>query len=606
MAVSRRLGLFTARGSALGALLALPALALPLATGSAAAASGGAGGLDTEVSSVVVMAAAGQESAVQRRAEDLGLQITRRLDIVHGFAAQGSAQAVARLSAAPAVVSVTPDRAVHPTSIDPGLGYDVAAAGSSSSITQIVGAQAAWAKGWTGAGVDVAVIDTGVSTVPGLDAAGKVIVGPDLSFDSQTSTPGIDGFGHGTFMAGLIAGRDPLLTTKGNCSTCLTGSSLSDTRIFTGVAPDSRIVNVKVGARNGAADVSQVIAAIDWTVQHAHDSGLNIRVLNLSFGTDSAQSYLVDPLAYAAEQAWKRGLVVVASAGNEGKTQTKLASPAYDPYVLAVGGLDSMGTVVTSDDVVADFAQNGTVLRPVDVVAPAVSTIGLRVPGSFIDTLAENQGKVGTRFQRGSGTSEAAAIVSGLAALVVQKNPTATPDQVKALITSTATSLRPVEITEELKAEAKRRGMKPEDYAALLTWRNRTYGGYGIPSAIAALSQSPSSSARQVYLPSVGGGSLEATRGGVHVVNNGVELTGEKDIFGRAVSTSTLAAAEARGAAWTGGTWNGSRWSGDTWSGSRWSTATWTGSDWSGSRWSGSRWSGTSWSGSRWSSVGWS
>lgn len=596
--MTRRRILQTACVSALGVALALPAAAAP--------ASAQLLGADPGPQAVVVMAAAGQEAAVQRRAEDLGLRITRRLDLVHGFAAQGSAQAVARLGAAPAVVSVTPDRAVHPTSIDPLLGYDVAAAGSSSSITQIVGAQAAWAKGWTGAGVDVAVIDTGVSPVQGLNAAGKVIVGPDLSFDSQSAASGIDGFGHGTFMASLIAGHDPLLTTNPKCATCLVESPLSDTRIFTGVAPDSRIVNVKVGARDGAADVSQVIAAIDWTVQHAHDPGLNIRVLNLSFGADSTQSYLVDPLAFAAEQAWKRGLIVVAAAGNEGKNQNKLASPAYDPYLLAVGGLDSKGTVVTSDDVVADFAQNGTLARPVDVVAPAVSTIGLRVPGSFIDTMADNQGKVGTRFQRGSGTSEATAIVSGLAALVAQKYPAATPDQVKALITSTATSLRPVEITEELKAEAKRLGMKPEDYAALLSWRNRTYGGYGIPSAIAALSQSPSSSARQVYLPSQGGGSLEAARGGVHVVNNGVELTGEKDTFGHAVSTPTLAASEARGAAWTGGTWNGSRWSGDTWSGSRWSSTVWTGTDWSGSRWSGSRWSASSWAGSRWSSAGWS
>ena len=77
--------------------------------------------------------------------------------------------------------------------------------------------------------------------------------------------------------------------------------------------------------------MSQVIAAIDWVAQHAHDPGMNIRVLNLSFGTDSAQAYTLDPLAQAAEQAWKHGVVVVAAAGNEGKSTKSLADPAYDP-----------------------------------------------------------------------------------------------------------------------------------------------------------------------------------------------------------------------------------------------------------------------------------
>lgn len=590
-----------------GALLAIPALAGPgaaVAVETGDAPPGSARSADA-IEAVVVMATPDTVSAVEQRATRLGLRITRRLAIVNGFAAEGSPAAVRQLSGSPGVLSVTPDRALKPMSVVDSLGYDPALAGSSSSVTQIVGAQAAWAKGWTGAGVDVAVIDTGVTQVPGLDGAGKVVVGPDLSFDSPTAVvPGQDGFGHGTFMAGLIAGRDPLLADK-KCDTCLASTPLSDTRIYTGVAPDARIVNVKVGASDGAADVSQVIAAIDWTVQHAHDPGVNIRVLNLSFGTDSSQSYLIDPLAFAAEQAWKRGIVVVASSGNEGKERSKLASPAYDPFLLAVGGLDSQGTLTATDDAVAEFAQTGSATRPVDVVAPAVSVIGLRVPGSFIDTLEVNQGKIGTRFQRGSGTSQAAAITSGVAALLLQKHPSATPDQIKKLITDTATPLREIVIDDTIKAKAKSLGMSPEEYAKLLNSRNGAFGGHGVPSAISAVSQSPSSSARQYFFPSVGGGSLEASRGGQHLATGGVELTGEQDIFGKPFAAATMAKAESRAEAWTGGTWNGSRWSGDSWAGSRWSAAVWTGNDWAGSRWSGSRWSGSRWSGSRWSSVSW-
>ena len=99
-------------------------------------------------------------------------------------------------------------------------------------------------------------------------------------------------------------------------------------------------MNVKVGAADGATDVSQVIAGIDWVVQHRNDNGMNIKVLNLSFGTLSNQAYTVDPLAYAAEVAWTHGVMVVAAAGNDGATAHQLADPAYDPRILAVGAYD--------------------------------------------------------------------------------------------------------------------------------------------------------------------------------------------------------------------------------------------------------------------------
>src|SRR5438309_1308477 len=194
--------------------------------------------------------------------------------------------------------------------------------------TTAIGARQVWSKGITGKGVDVALIDSGVSPVGGLNSTGKVVNGPDLSFDSQNpSLANLDSFGHGTFMAGLIAGEDSGASPWSN-----PGAST-----YMGVAPDARIINVKVGATNGAVDVSQIIAGIDWVVQHRSDPGFNIRVLNLSLGTYSPQSYLYDPLAYAAEAAWHAGIVVVTAAGNNGSTSAHLSDPAIDPYVLAVG-----------------------------------------------------------------------------------------------------------------------------------------------------------------------------------------------------------------------------------------------------------------------------
>ena len=194
---------------------------------------------------------------------------------------------------------------------------------SMPNITAADGAQSWWNAGFTGKGVDVAVIDTGVTPVAGLNGSGKVINGPDLSLESQNpSLQHLDTNGHGTFMAGLIAGND------------------GQPGGYRGVAPDARIVSVKVGVADGGVDVSQVVAAIDWVVQHRHDNGMNIRVINLSYGTDSTQSSTVDPLAYAVENAWRHGIVVVTSAGNEGSVG-RLTDPAVDPYLLSVAALDN-------------------------------------------------------------------------------------------------------------------------------------------------------------------------------------------------------------------------------------------------------------------------
>ncbi len=601
LALVAGLGLAVPAGSAAAAPAASP---VRVPTKPAPASAGLA---SSSATSFVVMASAGAESTLQARAAALGLRVTRQLGIIHGFAVSGLGSAAAALAKEPGVLSVSPDRRMQPMSTVAALGYDPTDLGSSSSFTQVVGAQALWAQGVTGAGVDVAVIDTGVTPVAGLSNAGQVVTGPDLSFDSVgATTSGLDAFGHGTFMASLIAGRDATATAAlpKNCKTCLNSSGFSDTTKFVGVAPGARIINVKVGAADGATDVSQVIAAIDWVSQHSKDAGYNIKVLSLSFGTESTQAYTVDPLAQAAEAAWKRGVVVVAAAGNEGRATKSLADPAYDPYVLAVGAQDPNGTLTTADDVVPDFAQHGTTARPVDVIAPASHVLGLRVPGSFIDTLSANTGQVG-RFQRGSGTSEATAITAGAVALLAQKYPSATPDQLKGMITGTATPLTKYVWNATFASIAAALGMTQDQYVAWLNTMNSLYSGRGIVNVQAAAAASPLLQPIQVATASTGSGTLDAARGGVYVSDNGVNLTGQKDIFGQTFTSSSMATAQTLGVAWVGGTWNGSRWSGDGWSGSRWSSVSWTSTNWAGSRWSGSRWSGMTWDGSRWSGSGW-
>jgi serine protease AprX len=442
------------------------------------------------------------------------------------------------------------------------------------NTTAYTGAQAWWKAGYTGAGVDVALIDTGVSPVAGLNGPGKIVYGPDLSLESQApSLTRLDTNGHGTFMAGLIAGHDSTLTAP---------YASAPASAYRGIAPDARIVSVKVGVADGGVDVSQVIAAIDWVVQHRNDNGLNIRIINLAYGTNSAQAYQLSPLAYAVEQAWKKGIFVVAAAGNDGfvgSSSGNLDMPAKDPFVLTVGASDSNGTSAMRDDTVAQFSAKGSKTRHVDLVMPGAHIVGLRVPGSYVDQTYGSTGYVASTLFRGSGTSEATAIASGAAALMIQQRPSITPSQLKLLMMNACVSL----------------GASVSNI-----WQGR--GELDLTRALTASSTQTDS----VHTPSTGTGSLELDRGTDRLTADGVVLSGEKDIFGRAFSPSAMATLEAAGNSWSGGNWNGNSWSGSSWSGTRWSGSSWSGTRWSGSSWSGSSWSGNTWSGSSWSGTRWS
>ncbi len=396
-----------------------------------------------------------------------------------------------------------------------------------------MGAHRYYQSGITGKGVDVAIIDSGVTPVEGLDAPGKVVQGPDLSEEAAVSASNtVDTNGHGTFLAGLIAGKDTDLDLR----------NLSAS--FVGTAPDARIIAVKASNRAGATDVSQVMAGIDWVVQHKNANGMNIRVLNLSFGTDGVQDYVLDPLSHAVESAWKKGIFVVVSAGNRGTSLNTLTNPAINPFVMAVGAEDTNNTPGRNDDTIPGFSSFGTASRTPDLVAPGKSVTSLRVPGSEADT-DHPSARVGERFFRGSGTSQAAAYISGAAALIIQQRPTITPDQLKDLMKRTATKL-PVA---DVKAQ-----------------------GAGALNLMQAFGTRTNTAAKQTFAPSTGLGTLEGARGTMHLQAGDQVLQGEVDVFGRPFSAGDWAPLSSAGTAWAPpGGLQGVGWSGVGWSGVGWS-----------------------------------
>jgi serine protease AprX len=469
--------------------------------------------------------------------------------------------------------------------------------GSLYTIENAIGARSVWAqqdaahRQITGQGVGIALLDSGVSPVAGLDGAGKLTYGPDLSIEANGPLIDQDTFGHGTHLAGIIGARD---------AAPLTATSIPrlDPNLQLGVAPDAAIEAFKLATTDGSTDVSQVIAALDWVTQHSTTAdGTRIRVINVSYGTDSVQPYQADPLAAAVENAWKHGIVVVVSGGNEGYQAGRLTDPAIDPYVLAVGASDPNNSVSGwNSPYVAAFSSSGTAQRHVDLLAPGRSIVSLRDPGSYIDS-NHPEGQVARdtsgRLFRGSGTSQAAAVVSGAVALLLQAYPNLTPDQVKYLLTRSATPVS----------------------------AGSVYAGAGELNIAAALNQAANansllgkllggglSGATQSFSRSTGQGSIEAARGGSHLIDaDGHVLSGEIDVQGRPWNPSAWWPASSSLTAWNGGSWNGADWTGSSWgSTGGWSASRWSAARWSASRWSAARWSDQNWSAARWSADGWS
>ena len=272
------------------------------------------------------------------------------------------------------------------------------------------GASALAATGIDGRAVTVAVLDTGISAKQ--DYAGRVVGGIDLSGEGS---PYKDNFGHGTFIAGLVA-----------------GNGASSNGAYAGEAPGANLVSIKVAGASGTTSVSTVISGIDWAIKQR--DRLGIKVLNMSLGADPTESTTTSPLNAAVERAWAAGITVVVSAGNYGPGNGSISKPGDDPLVVTVGATDEVATIPTSDDAITSFSSVGPTwtdgwFKP-DLVAPGRTVVSLRVPGSTIDS-SHPEGRVGSNNFKGSGTSFSAAITSGAAALIYQANPGSTPDDIK-------------------------------------------------------------------------------------------------------------------------------------------------------------------------------
>ncbi|GAA3829192.1 S8 family peptidase [Nocardioides panacisoli] len=480
-----------------------------------------------------------------------GFEGYQNLPIIHGFAADLTDQQVAALEATG--LHVSDNAPVTVNDADWGAGSHDA----SAVYPQADGAPAAWASGVDGHGVGVAVIDTGISNTG--DLAGRVVDGYDLSGEGSYAT---DSFGHGTFVAGIIA-----------------GSGVASGGAIKGVAPGVDLISLKVAGANGSSDVVRVITAIQWAVNHAAKD--NIRVLNLSLGTDSTQNWRIDPLDAAVEGAWRSGMVVTVAAGNSGPGG--ISKPGDDPYVITVGATDDATTADPGDDTVAPFSSTGPtaagIAKP-DLVAPGAHVVSTRASGSSIDTQFPAS-RIAPVYFRGSGTSFAAPQAAGAVALLLQQRPDLTNNQVKAMLTGTAVPVPGAPATAQ---------------------------GAGRLNIAALLAAPAGAAANQGLLRSDGSGSLFSSEGSL--VNAGAP-TGDSAAWNSAAwnsaawNSAAWNSAAWNSAAWNSAAWNTLNWNGYTWNALLWNSVAWSSAAWNAYEWAGAAWNGYDWHSAAWNSAAW-
>jgi serine protease AprX len=475
----------------------------------------------------------------------VGGQVVSLLPVINGLVADVPSLLVSVLDVVPGLV-VTPDLPVSVASAS--LAATTPARPPAATFPAATGASQLVANGTTGAGVTVAVLDTGIANLA--DFSGRLVDGVDLSGEGN---PYRDSYGHGTFVAGLIA-----------------GNGASSGGQYVGEAPGADLVSVKVAGSAGTTDLATVILGVGWAV--AHESSDHIGVLNMSLGYKPLTSTVLNPLDMAVEAASRAGIAVVTSAGNAGPFNGTILSPGDDPLAITVGALDDQGTVTSADDTMTTFSSVGPTsqdgwFKP-DLVASGRSVVSLRVPGSTIDR-ANPSARVGASNFVGSGTSFSAAITSGAAALVLQNGAFAgRPDALKAALVGSAT---------------------PGPAG------NPFVDGHGALNAYwAAMASNVAVSQTTPLLPPL------------PLLPISLPATWAASSWNPAVWTGSAWNGSAwNGSAWNGSAWNGSAWNGSAWNGSAWNGSAWNGSAWNGSAWNGSAWNGSAWNGSAWNGSAW-
>ena len=517
----------------------------------------------------VIFETRGDTSALVSDVTSVGGSVERRFQIIPAVSAKVPVGSLSELSSDSSVAFVSLDAPVV------AAGSAVATKQLATTYAVSVNANDPWSKGYDGTGIGVAVVDTGITgssdfvgnaanfdnSTSGSPAGNRIVANVAVNASATTTN---DGFGHGTHIAGIIGGDSQLLSGQ-----------------YIGIAPGANLINVKVADDTGAASLGDVIAGMEFVYTNA--AAYNIKVVNLSLNSTVAQSYKTDPLCAAAEALWFRGVFVVAAAGNAGPNSVGYC-PGNDPFVMTVGSIDDRGTSSYGDDLPASWSSYGTsqdgFVKP-ELLTPGVGIISDMDSQSLL--YQQHPSHVVSQYYFSmSGTSMSAGVMSGVAALVLQRHPDWRPGQLKCTLMITSRSL---------------------------SGKNSMFS---VPRAGNASNQStPSCNADLGIAPSIGFAKLlkvgviawvlsqpspvaAALSIGLDPTTLGFDLT--------SVTADTLD--------WSSITWSSIKWDSIKWDSIKWDAITWSSIKWDSIKWDsltsdGVNFNSITWSSIKWDSIKW-
>ncbi|MBN1538143.1 MAG: S8 family peptidase [Anaerolineales bacterium] len=359
--------------------------------------------------------------------EKYGGSVTSRLEIINGVGATLPQGAISLLKSENGILSVSENSLVEITGKKPGddQGRKNWKSSPATDYADVTGSDMVWQEGNAGSGVTVAVVDTGIGWIKGLFKGingrmnNRIIAWKD--FVDRSRIP-FDPNGHGSHVAGIIANTD-----------------IGEDHEWNGTAPGVKLVGVRVLNRQGYGTYEQVIKGIDWVVKNKDK--YNIRVMNLSLVSTATTPYYADPLNQAVTAAWANGIVVVVAAGNNGSSPMTIGVPGNNPYAITVGAFtDNYTPLDWNDDYITPFSAAGPTLdgfaKP-DLVAPGAHMVSTMLPSTYVSRNHQANWVSSTYFSM-AGTSQAAAVVSGVSALIFSQHPELTPNEVKYRLMYTA------------------------------------------------------------------------------------------------------------------------------------------------------------------------
>ena len=447
----------------------------------------------------------------------------KRLGLIGAIAVELKAKKIDDLAKVPGI-TITPDSLVKVSSYSEQIWpYS---SGNAALWNQTAG---------VGGAPTIAVVDSGVQS--GRSDFGSRLL-PQVNLSTLTPNATGDDRGHGTFVAGIAAGN---------------GNTMA------GAAPSAKILPIRVMDQNGMAMTSDVIRAAQWIFENK--DAYNIRVANFSLHSQRPSQFTNDPLDKAVEKLWFSGVVVVAAAGNYGRSDGPsgvLYAPGNDPFVITVGATDIGGTLQNYDDVTAPFSAYGYTydgfLKP-EIVAPGRYIVG-PVPATSTLVTERPLNVVGVGYMQLSGTSFAAPVVAGAAAQLLANHPTWTPDEVKGALMAAA---RPLYAAPPLSAGV---------------------GELNASKANSLLRSPPNPNvALDQFVVSASGGS------------------------GKVFDAASWAGMVASNASWSDASWSDASWSAASWSAASWSDASWSDASWSDGALAAASWADASWADASWADM---